>query len=352
MDRVFSHRELIGMASSLFEAGGLRKEDAGTVARDLVSADLRGLTSHGVSRIPMYLERIRRGVVNARPEIKSTQAAPAAILLDGDDGMGFLASHRAVEEGTALAEKTGIAVVGVHNSTHFGMSASYVQQAVEAGYVCMAFTNSSPALAPVGAKVAFLGAAPLAAGIPGGKNSPDYILDMAMTIIARGKIRVAATNNEEIPLGLALDSDGKPTTDAKKAFAGVCLPFGGPKGAALAMLMDLLSGMFTGANYGGDVKSLYFDHSAPQNVGHIFFFMKPDLFIPREELAARMDEFYRRLTNLPKEDGCKRIMMPGEPEAEKTKARMENGIPLSENIVKDIRQTAELYKIALGPKFD
>lgn len=352
MDRAFSHRELIDMASSLFEAGGLRQEDAKTVAGDLVSADLRGLTSHGVSRIPMYLERIRRGVVNPRPDIKSVKRAPAAILLDGDDGMGFLVSHRAVEEGTALAEKTGISVVGIHRSTHFGMSASYVQQAVKAGYVCMVFTNSSPALAPVGAKAAFLGAAPLAAGIPGGKNSPDYILDMAMTIIARGKIRVAATNNEEIPLGLALDSDGKPTTDAKKAFAGVCLPFGGPKGAALAMLMDLLSGLFTGANYGGEVKSLYFDHSAPQNVGHIFFFMKPDLFITREELAARMDEFYRRLTNLPKAEGCDRIMMPGEPEAAKTAERMKNGIPLSENIIKDIRETAALYNVSLGAQFD
>lgn len=352
MDKLFSHRELFDMASAIFEAGGLRKEDAETVARDLVAADLRGLASHGVSRIPMYLERLRRGLVNPKPYIKCTQTAPAALLIDGDNGMGFLVSHRAVKEGTALAARTGIAVVGARRSTHFGMSASYVRQAVAGGYVCMVFTNSSPALAPFGARTAFLGAAPLAAGIPGGKNSPDYILDMAMTIIARGKIRVAATNNDPIPLGLALDSEGRPTTDAKKAFAGVCLPFGGPKGAALAMLMDLMSGMFTGANYGGDVKSLYFDHSEPQNVGHIFFFMKPDLFIPREELTARMDEFYRRLTNLPKADGCKRIMMPGEPEEEKAKTRMQNGIPVSENILADIRETAKLYNVPLGAKFN
>ena len=152
---------------------------------------------------------------------------------------------------------------------------------MNAGYIAMAFTNSSPAIPAWGGREAFLGASPFAAGIPGGQQSP-YLLDMAMTVIACGKIRLASMHGESIEPGLALDAEGKPTTDAKKAFEGVCLPFGGAKGSALAMLMDLLAGVLTGANYGGDVKSLYFDHSEPQNVGHLFIAIKPDLFIPKE----------------------------------------------------------------------
>jgi len=342
---------LVNMATKMFIAEGLRNEDAQTIAMDLVAADLRGLASHGVSRIPMYLSRIRLGLVTPRPDIKVTKVAPAAILIDGDNGMGFLASHKAVKVGVGLAEETGIAIVGVRRSTHFGMSACYVQQAIDSGYVSLVFTNSSPALPPIGARVAFLGAAPFAAGIPGGNESPPYLLDMAMTVIARGKIRVAAKNNEPIPLGLALDSEGKPTTDAAKAFAGVCLPFGGAKGAGLAMLMDLICGLFTGANYGGDVKSLYFDQSEPQNVGHTFILIKPNLFISNEELRARMDEFYHRLINLPKADGVERIFMPGQRESELAVQRRVTGVPISKNILADLKEVADKYNLSMPEIF-
>ena len=273
--KYISVEKLTEISTVLFEHAGLRKQDAVTVAQDLVAANVRGLDSHGVSRIPMYLERIRKGVVNPTPNINVEEITPAVSKVDGDDGMGFLAGHKAMEEAVRLAEVSGIGLVGVHRSTHYGMAAIYAMEAMQKGYISMAYTNSSPAIPPWGGRTAYLGASPFAAAVPSGSESP-YVLVMAMTVIARGKIRLAATNGESIAEGLALDKEGAPTTDANKAFEGVCLPFGGAKGAALAMLMDLLSGVLTGANYAGNVKSLYFDHSEPQNVGHLFIAIRPD----------------------------------------------------------------------------
>lgn len=339
---VVNAEDLVKYTADLLKCGGLNGDDALVIARDLVEANLRGVDSHGVSRIPMYLERIRRGVVNPQPNIRVHPIAAAVSVVDGDNGMGFLAAHRAMDEAVELAKTCGIGMVGVHNSTHFGMAALYVKQAIQAGYISLVFTNASPAIPVWGGRVPFLGASPLAAGVPAGKESP-YVLDMAMTVIARGKIRLAAMHGEPIPLGLALDKEGRPTTDASKAFEGVCLPFGGHKGAALAMLMDLLAGVFTGANYGGEVKSLYFDHSAPQNVGHLFIAMRPDLFVSREQFAERMDTFVARAKSQPKAQGFDEIMMPGEPEERRAAERRKNGIPLTAEVIRSLREEAARY---------
>lgn len=336
----FSVDELSAFATKIFTGTGMSEPDAATIARDLVKANLRGIDSHGVSRIPMYVERLQRGLVNPKPKIGIRKVAGAVSLVDGDNGMGFLASHKATEEAVELAKANGIGLVGVHRSTHFGMGALYALQAIEAGYISMIFTNSSPAIPMWGGRTTFLGASPIAAGIPGGKHAP-YVMDMAMTVIARGKIRLAAMKGEAIAEGLALDVDGNPTTDAAKAFEGVCLPFGGVKGSVLATLMDLMSGVLTGANFGGDVKSLYFDHSEPQNVGHLFFAIKPDLFMSLENFDARMDAFYERIKSLPKAAGVEEIMMPGEPEQRREDERLRTGIPITDNVVADLAKEGE-----------
>lgn len=337
---------LTEFAAEVFLQAGLRSEDASAIAGDLVAADLRGLASHGVSRIPMYLERLRRGVVNPRPDVTVKRVWPAASLVDGDNGMGFLAAHQAVEEAVSLARSNGVGLVGVRRSTHFGMSALYVKQAADAGFISLVFTNSSPALPVWGGRTVFLGAAPFAAGVPGGAQ-PGYLLDMAMTVIARGKIRLAATEGRPIDSGLALDKNGAPTTDAAAAFEGVCLPFGAHKGAALAMLMDLLCGVLTGANYGGEVKSLYFDHSAPQNVGHLVTVLRPDLFLSKEEFTERMDNFVSRIKSLPRAQGFDEILMPGEPEERIAGMRRRDGIPIALEVAKDLRAEGERYKIGV-----
>ncbi|WP_195780468.1 Ldh family oxidoreductase [Priestia megaterium] len=344
-----NYKDLIDVASKLFEGEGLSNADANIIAEDLVAANLRGLDSHGISRIPMYLERIRRKVVNPQPNITIKNITPAVSLVDGDDGMGFLAAHKAMDEAVRLAKQSGIGLVGVRRSTHYGMAALYVKQAIEAGYISLAYTNSSPAIPPWGGRSTFLGASPFAAGVPGGKEVP-YVLDMAMTVIARGKIRLAATHGEPIPPGLALDSEGAPTTDAKKAFEGVCLPFGGAKGSALAMLMDLLAGVLTGANYAGEVKSLYFDHSEPQNVGHLFVAIRPDLFVPQEEFEDRMDNFVNKTKEVPLAQGFDEILIPGEPEERTAIQRLKNGIPLTSEVIQSLceegtRQGIDLFSI-------
>lgn len=334
------------LASALFRDAGLPEHDAAIIARDLVKANLRGVDSHGVSRIPMYLDRIRKGLVNPRPEIITHQVAGAVAHVDGDNAMGFLAAHRATDVAVEMAAKNGIGLVGVSRSTHFGMGALYALQAIEAGYISLIFTNSSPAIPIWGGRTTFLGASPIAAGVPGGKH-PPYVMDMAMTVIARGKIRLAAMRGDPIPEGLALDNDGYPTTDAAKAFEGVCLPFGGVKGSVLAVLMDLLSGVLTGANYAGRVKSLYFDDSEPQNVGHLFMAIKPDLFMSLTDFEARMDDFVETARALPKAAGVDEILIPGEPEARCEVRRLAEGLPITPDVVADLSGEAQRADLAM-----
>jgi L-2-hydroxycarboxylate dehydrogenase (NAD+) len=343
--RYFGANELADYASRIFVTTGMSEAHAGTIADDLVKANLRGIDSHGVSRIPMYMDRLRAGLVNASPDIRIEKQAGAVSLVDGDNGMGFISSHIAMDEAVALARNAGIGMVGVRRSTHFGMGALYALQAIEAGYISMIFTNSSPAIPMWGGRSVFLGASPIAAGVPGGNHAP-FVMDMAMTVIARGKIRLAAMRGEPIAPGLALDIEGNPTIDAAKAFEGVCLPFGGVKGSVLATLMDLMSGVFTGANFGGDVKSLYFDHSEPQNVGHLFFAIKPDLFLSMTEFSGRMDSFYERIKELPLAAGVSEVMMPGEPEQRREDERRRTGIPVTDNVIADLTEEGRRAGVA------
>jgi L-2-hydroxycarboxylate dehydrogenase (NAD+) len=338
--------EIHAFGKALFEAEGIPPADAEVIMQGLVDANLRGIDSHGISRIPMYLNRLRKGVVNPRPNITVSNVAGAVSLVDGDNGMGFMVGRRAMEEAMALAARNGIGFVGARRSTHYGMAALYVKQALEAGYIGFAWTNSSPAIPVWGGREAFLGASPFAAAVPGGSEAP-YVLDMAMTVVARGKIRLAALHGEPIAEGLALDRDGNPTRDASKAFEGVCLPFGGVKGAALSMLMDLLGGVLTGASYGGDVKSLYFDHSEPQNVGPVFIAIRRDLFMSADAFDERMDSFVRRAKASPRAAGFDEILMPGEPEEREAARRSATGIPISADVLRELAAEADTAGVAM-----
>ncbi len=329
-------RLLIG---NIFQAHGIPKADAEIVADGLVSADLRGVFSHGVVRVPMYCERLRHNLVNRQPDIKVKQTSLASKHLDGDNGMGFIVGKRAMSEAIELALSTGVALVGVSKSEHFGMSAFYLLQALEAGLISLVFTNSSPAMPVWGGKTKFLGASPFAAASPGGALGP-YLLDMACTVTARGKLKYAAQRGETIAPGLALDAEGRPTTDGEKAFHGVILPFGGLKGAALSMLMEILSGVFTGAAFAGDVKNPHTDLSGAQNVGHFFMAIKPDLFMPLQAYQDRMDTLIARAKSSQKAEGFDEILIPGEPEARLAAEREKSGIPLTPDVIKSLRKEA------------
>ena len=321
-------------------AQGASLDHAEIVAEGLIEANLRGVDSHGVMRLAIYCERVRRGLVNTAPDMWVEQITPAVACVDGDNGFGFVAGKRAMEAAIHAAEGLGIGMAGVRHSTHFGMAALYVKQAMRAGLIGLALTNSSPAIPVWGGRSRFLGTAPLAAGVPGGKKG-NYLLDMAMSVVARGKVRLRARTGEPIPEGWALDSEGRPTTDAQAGFDGVLLPFGGMKGSGLAMLIDILGGVMTGSAYGGDAKPAFGDFSGPQDVGHMFIAMRPDLFVSRKAFAQRMDTLVDRVKAQPLAEGFDEILMPGEPE-ERTKAqRRKTGIPLAPAVADELAGEAE-----------
>jgi LDH2 family malate/lactate/ureidoglycolate dehydrogenase len=327
-------------ATRVLTANGLPESDARIVADCLVRADLRGVDTHGLQYLPHYLKRVRKGLINAKPELAVQKVTPVAGLLDGQNAFGFVVATRAMAEAVEMARQYGIGMVSARRSTHFGMAASYVLQAVEAGFIAMVFTNASPAMPPWGGRKALLGTSPLAAGVPGGTEVP-YVLDMSPAVAARGKIRRAARHGQEIPIGYALDSEGRPTTDPNAALdGGVVLPIGGPKGSAISMLMDILGGVLSGAAYAGDVGNQFEVFDRPQDVGHLFLAIKPDLFVSKEDFRERMDTLVRRVHDCPRADGFDEILMPGEIEGRLEVERIRSGIPYNPSDMKAIQQEA------------
>jgi LDH2 family malate/lactate/ureidoglycolate dehydrogenase len=330
----------------LMVAHDLPQEDGRIVATCLVRADLRGIDTHGIVRLPGYLDRVRRGLINPRPHLEPRRVTAAAAQLDGDNGFGFVIATRAMAAAIEIAKEAGLGLVSVKRSTHFGMAASYLLQAVEAGFIALVFTNASRAMPPFGGREALLGTSPFAAGVPGGKEAP-FILDMAPSVAARGKIRRALRRGEPIPEGYALDADGRPTTDPARALEGVVLPIGGPKGSGLSLLMDILGGVLSGAAFAGDVGDQYKDFERPQNVGHFFLALRPDLFVGAEEFRARMDLLVQRVHDCPRAGGFDEIMIAGEPEARQERHRLRHGIPYG---TKDLAPLIEIgERLGLTP---
>jgi LDH2 family malate/lactate/ureidoglycolate dehydrogenase len=333
------------LTSDIFAAHGVPRNDADRVAECLVEADLRGVASHGVGRIPIYTERLRRKLVNPTPSLATERAMTVAARVDGDNGLGFVVGTRAMELAIEIAGTHGVGLVLAHRSTHYGMAASYLMQALEAGFCAFAFTNASPAMPIWGGRDAFLGTSPFAFAAPGGDGCPPVVIDMAMSVVARGKIRRAMQRGEKIPEGWALDAEGRATTDAKAGYEGVVLPAAGVKGSALSLMMEILAGVLSGAAFGGEVRNQYVDFEQPQNVGHCFLALKPDLFMPRAELAQRMGDLARRAKSGARAQGVDEILLPGEPEARIAARRRVEGIPLDASELATVIAEADAVKV-------
>lgn len=326
-DRVYAGPDMADVfARRLLEAHGVPAHDAAVIAGCLVRADLRGVDTHGLARLPGYLDRVRRGLINPRPDLSPQRVTPVAAALDGQDAFGFVVATRAMAAAMDMARELGVGIVAARRSTHFGMAACYVLQAVQAGLASLVFTNASPAMPPWGGRQALLGTSPLAAGAPGGRLAP-FVLDMSPAVAARGKIRRAQRRGESIPPGYALDAEGRPTTDPAAALQGVVLPVGGAKGSGLAMLMDIFGGVLSGAAYAGDVADQYKTFDRPQDVGHFFLALKPDLFVSEEAYRSRMDTLVERIKASPTAEGFEEILLPGELEAREEELRRRSGIP-------------------------
>ncbi|MBD1137404.1 Ldh family oxidoreductase [Pelagibacterales bacterium SAG-MED43] len=327
-------KKLKQLLIKIFKKNGLGNVHSSISANALINAELVGAYAHGLSRLKMYCDRINKKVINPKPKIKVKKISQSISYVDADNSIGFVAADIGIKKAIENAKKTGIGLVAVKNSGHYGLSGYYAEQAVKKNLITMIYTNAPPAVAPHGALKSLFGTNPICFGAPTGSKIP-FILDTSISMINRGKIRVAARNNQKIPEGVALDKFGNPTIDAKKALAGVQLPIAGFRGSGLAWMVDILSGVLTGGNHAGKVKDPFDDFSGPQNIGHLFITFKTNLFV--NNFNNRIKNNIKIIKKLPKIKGIKEIMYPGQNKYIRFKMNSKKDINISEIIKKDLK---------------
>ena len=333
-------------AARIFEGHGLPAADADRVAEALVEADLRGIHSHGLTRVPIYTERLARGLFNPTPTIRAERAGAAVVAVDGGNGMGPVVGHRAVAAAAETAAEAGAAVVGVRHTNHFGIAALYAEALVARGYIALVCSNAPPTMAPFGGRRPFFGTNPLAFGIPTPGGRP-ILADMATSIVARGKIILASQRGETIPLGWALDGEGHPTTDPAAALSGVVLPFGGAKGSAVALLVDMLAAVLTGAGFGTDLPDFYEDLTRKGDLGNFLMAIDPARFMPAERFLTRVGRYIEMLEACPTADGFDDVLLPGEVEMRRRRERLADGIALPVDTLAGLERAARRVSVAI-----
>ena len=325
--------KLFLLVKNIFINHGLTSNHSKICSDAILNAELVGANSHGLSRLKMYCDRINKKVINPKPKIKIKKLSSSISYVDADNSIGFVAADIAIKKAISNAQETGIGLVAVKNSGHYGLSGYYAEQAVKKNLIAMIYTNAPPAVAPHGASKKLFGTNPICFGTPTGSKVP-FILDTSISMINRGKIRFAARNNKKIPEGVALDKFGKPTTDAKKALQGVQLPIAEFRGSGLAWMVDILSGVLTGGNHAGKVKDPFDDFSGPQNIGHLFITFKTNLFV--KNYSSRIKDNIKKIKGLPKIKGIKEIMYPGQNKYKRLKMNLKKEIKISKIIERDL----------------
>ena len=326
------NKELKKEIIEIFKKFGLSENHALISTDALINAELVGAYGHGLSRLKMYCDRIKKGLINPQPKIKIKKISQSISLVDANDSIGFVAADIAIKQVIKNAKKTGIGMVAVKNSGHYGLSGYYAEQAIKKNLITMIYTNAPPAVAPHGSLKSLFGTNPICFGTPTGSKAP-FILDTSISMINRGKIRFADKNNQKIPVGVALDKFGKPTINAKKALQGVQLPIANFKGSGLAWMVDILSGVLTGGNHAGRVKDPFDDFTGPQNIGHLFITFKTNLFV--NDYNKRIKDNINKIKRLPKIKGVKEIVYPGQNKYKRFKMNAKKKIKISKIIKKD-----------------
>ncbi|NLY21220.1 MAG: Ldh family oxidoreductase [Tissierellia bacterium] len=326
---------------------GVDKSDAQKVADVLVAADLRGIKSHGIARLPIYVERLQAGLINKNPDIKAVKENKGVALIDGDNGLGQVASSIAMEKCIELAKEYGISVVGLKNSNHFGIAAYYSMMAAENDLIGFVATNTSPLMAPFGGREAMLGTNPFTVAVPA-NDEADIVLDMATSLVPRGKVEVFEREGKEAPIGWGINKEGLNTTDPKEILEGTLLPVGGPKGYGMAIIVDILSGLMTGSTYLNDVGSLFGDRDKNQNLGMIMVAIDISNFMEIDEFKNDIDEYINRVRSSEKASGNNRIFLPGEIEYNNTLKNIENGITYEENLYGEISDLANSFELNIN----
>lgn len=310
---------------------GLSSDHARCVCHSLIEAEARGLQSHGVVRLlPTYIRRLGAGTINSVPVITTVQQQGVTALIDGDAGPGQVVGSAAMDLAIAMARQGGIASVGVRNSSHFGIGALFVEQATGAGLIGIACSNAPANVPPTGGRSRFFGTNPLAIGLPR-TDGRGLVLDMSTSVAARGKIVMAQKEGRSIPSGWAIDVDGQPTVDPAAALAGAVLPMAGHKGYGLALMIDVLSGVLTGAASGTEVVDLYDAGDSPQNIGHFFIVVSVEAFMPMSVFTDRLEQYLGQIRSQPRLPGVDRIFLPGDLESDAAERALTDGVllPLS-----------------------
>jgi LDH2 family malate/lactate/ureidoglycolate dehydrogenase len=330
---------LLSLATRALTAGGMREAEAALVARVLVLADLFGLSTHGISRVPQYLSRVKVGGIDAAAAVQVTRVMPALAMVDGRNGIGPLVGMMALEAALEGARACGIGAAFARGSNHFGPIAPYSMIAAEQGFATFIASNATTTIAPSGGKDTRVGNNPLGIGVPNPGGDP-VLLDMALSVAARAKIRSLAAAGQPMPEGWATDADGQPTTDPKAALAGFLLPVGGHKGYGLAVMVDLLAGLLSGASYLTRVSAWDKAPEVAQDLGHVFIAIDAAKLVPAEILRTRMADFIDIIHTTPPADPTHPVMVPGEREMQSLHRQRAEGVRVASTDLAKLRELA------------
>jgi len=338
---------LFDFTKRVFMKMGCSETDAVIIADVFLAAELRGHASHGMIRIKDYFELWHAGRINVKPQVKVVHESPCTAVVDGDNAVGMIAARRSMEIAIGKARSAGTGWVATRNSNHFGIAAYYAMQALPHGMIGVWLTNSQPLIAPTYGRERILGTNPISVAVPAGGKRP-YVLDMATSIVPMGKIMLAETKGQKVPLGYGIDGDGNLTEDPKAIrYGGALLPLGGTdimsgyKGYGLALLVDILCGVLSGAAFGADVGSPVATSGDPTNIGHFFMAVDIGAFRSPGDFGRDMDTLIGQLAGAAKEPGRDRIYIHGEKEFETRDFYLKNGIGLPEAVVEVLKAKGE-----------
>ena len=358
MERVFTFSTLKLFTESVFAEIGCPADQARLATEVLLSADLRGIDSHGIARLSGYVRLWEANRINATPDIKIVHETPSTAVVDGDGGLGLVVGPRAMEVAMNKARTAGTGWVAVRNSNHFGIAGYHAMKGLEHDMIGMAMTNASPLVAPTFSTERLLGTNPIAVSIPAGKE-PAFVADFATTTAANGKLEILQRKGLDAPLGWIQKKNGEPTTDAHALKdGGALLPLGSDrdhgshKGYCLGAWVDIFSAVLSGANYGPWVPPFVSFLSPPPDpvgsgIGHFFGAMRIDAFRPASEFKNHMDNWIRRFRSAKPVEGEERVQIPGDAEREMAADRAKSGIPVNDKVVEDLKILAARFKLSL-----
>lgn len=357
-EQIFTYQHLYNFTYNIFIKIGCNETDASVAAKVLLSSDVRGIDSHGVARLSGYVRLWQAKRINANPEIKIIHETPSTATIDGDAGLGLVVAPYAMQIAIDKAKQVGTGWVSVQNSNHFGIAGYHAMMALQHDMIGIAMTNGSALVAPTFSIEKMLGTNPIAVAIPA-KNEPPFVADFATTTAANGKLEILQRKNAEAPLGWVQDKEGNESTDAnilKKE--GSLLPLGSDrehgshKGYALGSIVDIFSAVLSGASYGPWAPPFPAYIAMPENMpgkglGHFFGAMRIDAFRPADDFKEHMDNWIKRFRQAKPAHSNEKVLIPGDPEREMESIRMQQGIPLLQNVIDDLKKVGEQFELTL-----